>query len=55
MSSSSSIKSKYRDAVEEGNKVVTSKPVTIEKAPVGEDPFINRSEDEDFKVTVSIE
>lgn len=54
LASSSSIKSKYREAVEEGNKVVTSKPVTIEKAPIGEDPFLSRSDDEDNKVTVSI-
>lgn len=53
LNSSSSIKDKYSDAVLEGNKVMTSQPVTIEKAPPGEDPFLNRDEDEDFKVTVS--
>jgi len=35
----------------EGNKVVTSQPVTIEKAPPGEDPFPSRNDDEDFKIT----
>lgn len=54
LASSSSTKSKYREAVEEGNKVITSKPVTIETAPPGEDPFLSRDEDEDFKVHVSL-
>lgn len=53
LTSSSSIKDKYKEAVVEGNKVITSQPVTIEKAPAGEDPFPSRNDDEDFKITVS--
>lgn len=51
LTSSNSIKDKYKEAVVEGNKVVTSQPVTIEKAPPGEDPFPSRNDDEDFKIT----
>lgn len=54
MASSSSVKEQYREAVVEGNKVITSKPITIEKAPPGEDPFLTRAEDEDFKITVDL-
>ena len=53
LTSSSSIKDKYKEAVVEGNKVITSQPVTIEKAPAGEDPIPSRNDDEDFKITVS--
>lgn len=49
---SSSVKEKYREAVEEGNKVITSKPVTIEKAPPEEDLFRHNYEDEDLKTQV---
>lgn len=46
------VKSKYQEAVVEGNKIITSQPVTIEKAPPGEEIFPSRNEDEDFKITV---